>query len=84
MCQAQTVLKEYLEIGAVKHIPPEKAKFLVPWFVISKMEGQQEKLRLISDCRLINEHSDAKKFKMDHWGSIFSLLRRGMWGKRLT
>ena len=27
VCQAQKVLKEYLEIGAVKHIPPDKAKF---------------------------------------------------------
>ena len=62
---------------------PELAKFLVTWFVIRKMDKWKEKLRLISDCRLINEHLEAKHFKMDHWGSIFPCLRKNMYAAKI-
>ena len=40
-------------------LQPEQAKFLVPWFFIRKMDKGKEKLRLISDCRLLNDHLEA-------------------------
>ena len=75
-CADQTaalqVLEEYKGLGAVK-------EFLVPWFVIRKREGEGEKLRLISDCREINQHLQSRTFKLDHWQHIFPLLRKGIW-----
>jgi hypothetical protein len=81
--QAERILQEYLEIGAVDQVSPKQARFLVPWFVISKREGAKEKLRLISDCRLINEHMEARHFKMDHWGKIFPFLRKSTWAAKI-
>ena len=59
-CADQTaalqVLEEYKEVGAVEEISLQGTQFLVSWFVIRKREGEVEKLRLISDCREINQH----------------------------
>jgi hypothetical protein len=41
------------------------------------------KHRLISDCRLINNHLQPKKFKLEHWKDIFPSLRKGMWGCKI-
>ena len=61
-CADQTaalqVLEEYKEVGSVEEVALQGTQFLVPWFVIRKREGEGEgeKLRLISDCREINQH----------------------------
>jgi hypothetical protein len=65
---AQQVLREYQTVGAVKLVgqgdPP--TKFLVPWFIIQKPEGLKTKLRLITDCRRINQFYSPQHFKLDH------------------
>ena len=65
--QATKVLREYLEVGAVKVFSPIDTKFLVPWFVIAKHDTGKEKLRLIADCRLLNRHLQTKRFHLDQW-----------------
>ena len=81
--QALQVLEEYMEVGAVIKDPPGPTKHLVPWFVISKQEQGKEKLRLISDCRIINQFFDPKHFKLDHWKNIFPFLKKGMWAGKV-
>ena len=76
---ALEILPEYLEIGAVRKVSMAEVKFLVPWFVIRKPEGDGVKLRLISDCRKINNFLSPSHFKLDHWQNIFPFLRKGMW-----
>ena len=76
---ALEILQEYLEIGAVRKVSMAEVKFLVPWFVIRKPEGDGVKLRLISDCRKINNFLSPSHFKLDHWQNIFPFLRKGMW-----
>ena len=52
---AMKVMEEYVQVGAAKLLPPEGTKFLVPWFVVEKVDEKgDQKLRLISDCREIN------------------------------
>ena len=84
---ALQVLEEYMEDGHVCEIPPQdqkQAKFLVPWFVIRKLESTgKEKLRLIADCREINAFLKTRHFKLDHWQQIFPVLRKGMWGAKI-
>jgi hypothetical protein len=75
--QALQVLEEYMEVGAVVTNTPGSTKHLVPWFVISKQEKGNEKLRLISDCRIINQFFEKKHFKFDHWKNIFPFLKKG-------
>ena len=81
--KALQVLQEYLEVGAVCKNPPGETKHLVPWFVISKEENGQEKLRLIADCREINQFFLPQHFKLDHWQVIFPFLQKGMWAAKI-
>ena len=54
-------------------------RFLVPWFIVSKKEGEGVKHRLISDCRRINQHLSCKTFRMETWNQIFPFLDLKMW-----
>ena len=81
---AQLILQEYLEVGAVKLLNNTQAHMhLVPWFVIRKTELTGEKLRLISDCREINAYFNTQKFKLDHLQHIYPILKPGMWGAKI-
>ena len=80
---AKEVLKEYLEVGAIKQIPETQARHLIPWFVIQKTEGEKTKLRLISDCRELNQYFCPRHFRLDHWSTIFPMLRKGMWAAKI-
>jgi hypothetical protein len=77
--QALQVLQEYMEVGAVIKNPPGVTRHLIPWFVLAKMDNGKEKLRLISDCRMLNHYFQSNHFKMDHWNNIFPFLKKGMW-----
>ena len=77
-------MEEYLQVGAVKQILDNSVtRHLVPWFIITKKEGQGEKVRLIADCREINRFFSTKHFKLDHMQNIFPVLRPGMWGAKV-
>ena len=76
---ALETLEEYLTVGAIKEIPFLEAKHLIPWFVIKK----GEKLRLITDCREINQFLPTKPFKLENWQEIFPSLRKGMWAAKI-
>ena len=78
-----SILEDYQKVGAVKLVDKKDARHLVPWFIISKLDGNQTKHRLISDCREINSYSIAKHFKMDHWQVIFPFLKKGMYGAKI-
>ena len=92
---AESVLQEYKEVGAVKEYvcPPQVSfqtflkqcgvQFLVPWFIVSKPEGNSVKHRLIADCRKINVFFHSPHFKMEHWGQIFPFVRKGMWAAKI-
>ena len=73
------ILKEYQQAGAVREVSLEDSKFLVPWFIVRKPEGEGEKCRLIADCRQINRFMETKHFRLDHWQQIFPALRKGMY-----
>lgn len=77
---ALKVLEEYREIGAVKLVGFREVKHLIPWFVLEKVENGKKKVRFISDCREINAFQSPPAFRMDHWGIIFPVLRKNMWG----
>lgn len=83
IAQCQKLLKDYQTIGAVKQVSLEGTKFLVPWFVLAKQEGEKEKLRLICDCREINQHLETKPFRLENWRDIFPFLRKGMWAAKV-
>ena len=72
-----------MEVGAVIKDPPGITRHLIPWFVIAKEEHGKEKLRLISDCRTINNYFQPHHFKMDHWKNIFPFLQKGMWAAKI-
>ena len=79
-----SVMEEYLDVQAVKEIQHHQAKFLVPWFTITKTEPNgEEKIRLIADCRLLNSFLEPKSFKLDHMQQIFSCLRKGMFAIKI-
>jgi hypothetical protein len=81
---AKTVLENFLAVGAAKKVPLAEAKYLVPWFVIQKVESSgREKLRLISDCRVLNRWLTPKRFRLDHWKDIFPVLRKDMWAAKI-
>ena len=51
---AQSIIMEYLSVGAVRELnlsvePPVPTGHLLPWFVLSKPEGNTTKHRLITD-----------------------------------
>ena len=82
------VLQDYLECGAVTAIGSlqqalPSTRYLVPWTVLSKWEGDNAKHRLISDCRVLNSFLRPPHFKLDHWGQIFPFVRKGMWAAKI-
>ena len=77
---AEKILEDYQLSGAVQklgHIPSH-LPHLVPWFIISKKEGDTEKHRMISDSRELNQFFAPKNFRPDHLQMIFPHLRKGM------
>ena len=76
---ALETIEEYIQVGAVKEIPPSQARHLIPWFVIKK----GEKLRLITDCREINHYLHPKPFKLENWQEMFLFFRKGMWAAKI-
>ena len=80
---ANDIIKEYLDLGAVKKVPFQGTKFLVPWFVIEKQDETQVKRRLICDCRKINDFLQPKHFHLDHWKDIFPHLKQGMFATKI-
>ena len=76
---AWETIQEYLEVGAIKEIPMHQAKHLIPWFVIKK----GEKLRLITNCKEINQYLEPKAFRLENWAEIFPHLRKGMWAAKI-
>ena len=82
----QELIAEYLQAGAIKELcrvelQQGAAKYLVPWRVITKWEGENPKHRPISDCRVLNTYLDPPHFKLDHWGQV-SLLSAKVCGQR--
>ena len=69
---AWETIQEYLEVGAIKEIPLQRAKHLIPWFVIQK----GEKLRLITNCKELNYYLETKPFRLENWPEMFPYLRR--------
>ena len=80
---AMEVMEEYVKLGAAKEVDLENSKYLVPWFVITKTEGDKIKNRLISDCREINQSLNPQKFRLDHWKEIFPVLEPKMWAVKI-
>ena len=81
---ALEVIQDYISVGAAREVSPQGTRYLVPWFVIQKVEPSGKvKNRLISDCREINKELHPPKFKLDHWRDIFPHLERGMWGTKV-
>ena len=81
--KAKEILLDYQSSGAVKLVDPYTTRFLVPWFVISKTEGDKIKDRLICDCRKINQFLEPKPFRLDHLQNIFPYLRKGQWAAKI-
>lgn len=71
VADALKVLGEYHEVGAIKEVPFSGTKYLIPWFIIKRQDQQKEKVRLISDCRLLNNYFEPRTFKLDHLGNVF-------------
>jgi len=92
---ALELITEYMAIGAVKELVPQQGmsitrfmdaadiRHLVPWFVLSKVEGDSFKHRLITDCRELNLHFKCPPFRMEHLGHIFPFLKRGLWAAKI-
>jgi hypothetical protein len=81
---ALQILEDYQQVGAVQEVSPLQSKYWVPWFVIKKKEEDgKEKLRLIADCRVLNQGLQTRRFTLDHWQKIFPLLRKGMWATKV-
>ena len=76
---AWETIQEYLEVGAIKEISMQEARHLIPWFVIKK----GEKIRLITNCKEINQHLAPKPFRLENWAEIFPFLREGMWAAKI-
>jgi len=57
----------------------QKAKHLIPWFVTKK----GEKLRLITNCKEINQYLEPKPFRLENWPEMFLFLRKGMWAAKI-
>ena len=76
---AWETIQEYLEVGAIKEILLHQAKHLIPWFVIKR----GEKLRLITNCKEINQYLEPKPFRLENWAEIFPYLRKGMWAAKI-
>jgi hypothetical protein len=81
---ALQILESYKQAGAVTEVHPSEARFLVPWFVLRKVDGAgRQKMRLISDCRRLNSFLQTKPFRLDSWNQIFPFLRKGHWAVKI-
>ena len=81
---AQEVIQDYVQAKAAKEVSLQGTRYLVPWFVIQKVEPSGKiKNRLISDCREINKELTPPRFKLDHWKDIFPQLEKGMWATKV-
>jgi hypothetical protein len=76
---AWETIQEYLDVGAVKEISLDQAKHLIPWFVIKK----GDKLRLITNCKEVNQYLEPKPFRLENWPEILPFLRKGMWAAKI-
>ena len=47
------------------------------------MDNGKEKHRLIANCKELNQYFRAPPFRLDHIGTIFPYLRRGMWAAKI-
>ena len=84
--EAEQILQEYLEVGAVQQLQGEElleTKFLVPWVLIKKQENVSPKVRLIADCRLLNQHIQTQHFLLNQWPDIFPFLKKGMFAGKV-
>jgi hypothetical protein len=82
--KVQPIVNEYLAVGALKEIWwSEDIKFLIPWFVLSKREGDSVKDRLISDCRMLNQHLEPTPFRLENIQMVFPVLRKNMWSVKI-
>lgn len=81
--KALEVMEEYVKLGAAKEVSWENTRYLVPWFLVTKTEGEKVKNRLISDCREINRGLHPPRFKLDHWKDIFPVLEPKMWAVKV-
>ena len=80
---AQDLIQEYLQLGAIEMVDLPGTRYLIPWFVLSKPEGDHQKHRLIADCRVLNKFLCPVHFHLDHWKDIFPFLRKGMWATKV-
>lgn len=79
----QEILADYQCSGAVRRVSGENTHHLIPWFILSKSEGDTVKRRLISDCRELNQYLSTTKFRLDHLHNIFPYLRQGNWAGKI-
>ena len=72
--QVLTILQEYQEAGAVRELEGweiPQVKYLIPFFIIEKKEMDgSNKIRLITDCRELNQFLQPKPFKLDQLQQI--------------
>jgi hypothetical protein len=71
-------IREELQRGVLEVVPMEEARYVMAAFVVIT-----HKLRLILDCRPINEYIREKSFKMADWLELKRLVRRGDWAVTL-
>ena len=78
-------MPEYYVLGAARRVPFYEVWCFLPWFVISKIDfatGKQ-KLRFITNARVLNCFIPVRHFRLDHWGEVFPQLRKGMWACKI-
>ena len=80
---ADSIFQEYEVVGAVKRVSWEGTAHLVPWFLLEKQEQTGTKVRLISDCRIINREFCTRSFRLDHLAQILPVLRRGYFAEKI-
>ena len=81
--EALAVMADYVEVGAAHRVPLAGTRFLIPWFLVKKPEGEGEKVRFIADCRVLNRFLQPPTFKLDNWKHILPFLKKGMWGAKV-
>lgn len=69
----------------MQDVCPTQAIYSVPWFVIKKIRPDgKENIKLITDCRDINQHLHPRPFRLDAWAQISPVLRKGQWGAKIN
>lgn len=82
--KVQEILLDYSKSGAIKIVQDHlSTKHLIPWFLISKKTKEEEKWRLISDCRELNQWFTPQPFKLENMNQIFPNLSKGHWGAKI-